>query len=96
MRRAIEGVEPWLTDGALAAFAIRVIWRVGEQGEPAAAVEVLRAARWHRRRARGGGRNRRGGDAVHAAGGAGQGAADAWPWRPDRRRGLRPRPHPCS
>ena len=45
MRRAIEGVEPWLTDGALAAFAIRVIWRVGEQGEPAAAVKVLRAAR---------------------------------------------------
>ncbi len=44
-RRAIEGVEPWLADGALAAFAIRVIWRVGEQGEPAAAAKVLRAAR---------------------------------------------------
>ena len=44
-RRGIEGVEPWLADGALAAFAIRVIWRVGERGEPAAAVKVLRAAR---------------------------------------------------
>lgn len=44
-RRAITGVQPWLGDGALAAFAIRVIWRVGEMGEPEAAVKVLRAAR---------------------------------------------------
>ena len=29
----------------LAAFAIRVIWRAGELGEPAAAVTSLRAAR---------------------------------------------------
>jgi len=44
-RRAIEGVEPWLADSALAAFAIRVIWKVGERGEPEAAVKALRAAR---------------------------------------------------
>jgi hypothetical protein len=44
-RRAIEGVQPWLADSALAAFAIRVIWRVGERGEPAEAVRVLRGAR---------------------------------------------------
>jgi hypothetical protein len=44
-RRGIEGVEPWLADGALAAFAIRVIWRAGERDDPAAAVKVLRAAR---------------------------------------------------
>ena len=44
-RRAIDGVEPWLFDGVLAAFAIRVIWRAGELGEPAAAVTSLRAAR---------------------------------------------------
>ncbi|MGC8633238.1 MAG: hypothetical protein ACP5VP_00990 [Candidatus Limnocylindrales bacterium] len=44
-RQAIEGVRPWLADGALAAFAIRVIWRVGERGEPAAAVKALRGAR---------------------------------------------------
>jgi hypothetical protein len=44
-RRAIKGVEPWLADSALAAFAIRVIWKVGERGEPEAAVKVLRAAR---------------------------------------------------
>ena len=44
-RRAIDGVEPWLFDGVLAAFAIRVIWRAGELGEPAAAVTSLRAVR---------------------------------------------------
>lgn len=44
-RRAIEGVEPWLTSGVLAAFAVRVILRVGQQGEREAAAKVLRSAR---------------------------------------------------
>ena len=43
--RAIDGVEPWLTNGVLAAFAVRVILRVGQQGEPKAAAKVLRSAR---------------------------------------------------
>jgi hypothetical protein len=43
--RAIDGVEPWLTNGVLAAFAVRVILRVGQQGEREAAAKVLRSAR---------------------------------------------------
>jgi len=43
--RAIEGVQPWLTSDVLAAFAVRVILRVGQQGEPVAAAKALRAAR---------------------------------------------------
>jgi hypothetical protein len=42
---AIEGVRPWLTDDALAAFAVRVIEKVGIDGEAALATEALRAAR---------------------------------------------------
>ncbi len=42
---AIEGVTPWLKDPALAAFAIRVIARVGLDGEREAAQTALRAAR---------------------------------------------------
>jgi len=44
-KRAIDGVEPWLTSGVLAAFAVRVILRVGQQGESEAAAKVLRSAR---------------------------------------------------
>lgn len=43
--RAIEGVQPWLSSGVLAAFAVRVILRVGQQGESVAAAKALRAAR---------------------------------------------------
>jgi hypothetical protein len=43
--RAIDGVEPWLTSGTLAAFAVRVILCVGQQGEPKAAAKALRSAR---------------------------------------------------
>ncbi len=43
--RAIDGVEPWLADDVLAAFAVRVILRVGQQGEREAAAKVLRSAR---------------------------------------------------
>lgn len=43
--RAIEGVQPWLTNDVLAAFAVRVILRVGQQGERVAAAKALRAAR---------------------------------------------------
>jgi hypothetical protein len=42
---AIESVRPWLTDEALAAFAVRVIEKAGLGGEPALAATVLRAAR---------------------------------------------------
>lgn len=42
---AIEAVDPWLVDTALAAFAVRVIERVGALGEPDLAGRVLRAAR---------------------------------------------------
>jgi hypothetical protein len=43
--RAIEGVRPWLSDRVLAAFAIRVIARAGEQGQSEEATRVLRAVR---------------------------------------------------
>jgi hypothetical protein len=43
--KAIAAIEPWLTDQVLAAFAVRVIARVGEQGEPQAAAKALRSAR---------------------------------------------------
>lgn len=43
--RAIEGVQAWLDDPALSAFAIRVIERAGEQGQGETATRVLRAAR---------------------------------------------------
>lgn len=43
--RAIEGVRPWLSDPALAAFAIRVIARAGEHGQADDATRALRAAR---------------------------------------------------
>lgn len=42
---AIEGVRPWLESGTLAAFAVRVIERVGVDGEAALAGKVLRSAR---------------------------------------------------
>jgi len=42
---AIEGVRPWLADGELAAFAVRVIEQAGIAGEPQLAAKVLRAAR---------------------------------------------------
>jgi hypothetical protein len=43
--RAIDGVQPWLASPSLAAFAIRVIERVGSNGEPVLASKVLRSAR---------------------------------------------------
>jgi hypothetical protein len=43
--KAIDAVAPWLTDQVLAAFAVRVIVRVGENGEPEAAAKALRSAR---------------------------------------------------
>lgn len=43
--RAIDAVRPWLADPAMAAFAIRVIERVGTNGEPVLASKVLRSAR---------------------------------------------------
>ncbi len=43
--RAIEGVRPWLADGVLAAFAVRVIERVGLDGQAEVASQVLRGAR---------------------------------------------------
>ncbi len=42
---AIAGVTPWLSDSTLAAFAIRVIWTVGEHGSPEEATRALRAVR---------------------------------------------------
>ena len=42
---AIEAVTPWLKVPTLAAFAIRVIARVGLDGEPATAQAALRQAR---------------------------------------------------
>jgi hypothetical protein len=42
---AIAGVAPWLADSTLAAFAIRVIWTVGEHGSPEEATRALRSAR---------------------------------------------------
>jgi hypothetical protein len=42
---AINAIEPWLTDQVLGAFAVRVIVRVGEKGEPEAAAKALRSAR---------------------------------------------------
>jgi hypothetical protein len=41
----IDGVRPWLVDGALAAFAVRVIERAGINGESVLASKVLRSAR---------------------------------------------------
>jgi hypothetical protein len=43
--RAIAAVQPWLTDPALAAFAVRVIERVGADDHATEAVQVLRGAR---------------------------------------------------
>lgn len=43
--RGIDGVRPWLSSPVLAAFAIRVIERVGAEGEAALATRVLRSAR---------------------------------------------------
>ena len=43
--RALAGVTPWLEDPVLSAFAVRVILRVGEQGDPATAASLLRRAR---------------------------------------------------
>ena len=42
---AIEGVRPWLADGELAAFAVRVIEQAGIGGERELAAKVLRSAR---------------------------------------------------
>jgi hypothetical protein len=42
---AIEGVRPWLESDTLAAFAVRVIERVGVDGEAVLAGKVLRSAR---------------------------------------------------
>ncbi|MDA8238157.1 MAG: hypothetical protein M0T75_09810 [Chloroflexi bacterium] len=44
-RPAIDGVDQWLADGMLAAFAVRVIERVGANGEAAAASRALRGGR---------------------------------------------------
>jgi hypothetical protein len=44
-RRAIEAVRPWLTDPALAAFAIRVIERAGAEADRSEAIRVLRSSR---------------------------------------------------
>lgn len=43
--RAIEMVEPWLADAVLAAFAVRVIERVGALTDPSLATKVLRSSR---------------------------------------------------
>ncbi len=43
--RAIEGVRPWLMEGVLSAFAVRVIERAGSNGEPELATQVLRSVR---------------------------------------------------
>jgi hypothetical protein len=43
--RAIDRVQPWLTSPAMAAFAVRVIERVGCNGEPTQASKALRSAR---------------------------------------------------
>lgn len=43
--KAIDAVAPWLSDQVLAAFAVRVIVRVGETGEPEAAAKAIRSAR---------------------------------------------------
>jgi hypothetical protein len=43
--RAIDAVSPWLKSPRLAAFAVRVIERVGVGGEPVLASKVLRSAR---------------------------------------------------
>lgn len=43
--RAVEAVRPWLESPKLAAFAVRVIERVGVGGEPVLASKVLRSAR---------------------------------------------------
>jgi hypothetical protein len=42
---AIEGVRPWLQDDRLAAFAVRVVERVGLDGESVTAAKVLRSVR---------------------------------------------------
>ena len=42
---AIEAVGPWLKEPALAAFAIRVIARAGQDGERDVALAALRGAR---------------------------------------------------
>jgi len=42
---AIEAVGPWLKEPALAAFAIRVIARAGQDGERDVALTTLRGAR---------------------------------------------------
>lgn len=42
---AIEAVGPWLKEPALAAFAIRVIARAGQEGERETALTTLRGAR---------------------------------------------------
>jgi len=42
---AIAGVQPWLVDQSLAAFAVRVIELAGVNGEAPLAAKVLRAAR---------------------------------------------------
>jgi hypothetical protein len=42
---AIEAVGPWLKEPALAAFAIRVIARAGQDGERDVALATLRGAR---------------------------------------------------
>jgi hypothetical protein len=42
---AIAEITPWLSDDNLAAFAIRVIWTVGERVAPEEATRTLRSAR---------------------------------------------------
>ncbi len=42
---AIEAVTPWLKDPTMAAFAIRVIVRIGTDGERDLAISTLRTAR---------------------------------------------------
>lgn len=44
-QRAIAEVAPWIADPKLGAFAIRVILRAGQEGDPGAALRALRGAR---------------------------------------------------
>jgi hypothetical protein len=42
---AVEAVRPWLVDTQLSAFAVRVVERVGLDGDPIEASRVLRSVR---------------------------------------------------
>ena len=42
---AIAAIEPWFADRTLSAFAVRVVQRVGENGQSAQAIAALQNAR---------------------------------------------------